>query len=296
MSKVESSRKKGIGSIIGTLDRINTLDTSRMKFIFLIFFSSIFFFQAFSQTNDSIVVSENPAGRLADMIDIQDLVNKGSNDWRKEFDGHWSGVELGVNAFANPDYSQYPIEEKDFLSNDLIWSNVFNINVLQYSKGLQPTRNTIGMVTGLGLSLQSYRFDKNTSILLDDNGKLQPLSLDFDSNLKSKLSVVYLQVPLLAEFQVPFRNKINRLYCSLGINIGRRLSSHTKIKYRMGNKTEKLKSPGDYAIRDFKFAGTVRIGYQWVNLFASYDLTPMFEDSRGPVLYPFSVGVKLISF
>lgn len=268
----------------------------RMKYLVLVLFTFICIFKAFSQTNDSIAVSESAANHLPEMIDIQDLVNKRSNKWKQEFEGHWSGVEIGVNGFANPDYSMYPAEEKDFLSTDLIWSNVLNLNLLQFSKGLQSNRNTMGLVSGLGLSLQSYRFDDNMSIELDERGKLQPVSLDFDSNEKSKLSMVYLQVPLLAEFQVPFKNKINRLYCSLGINAGARLSSHTKIKYRIDGKTQKLKTPGDYAMGDFRFAATARVGYGWVNLFANYDLTPLFEDGRGPVLYPYSVGVKLISF
>jgi hypothetical protein len=64
----------------------------------------------------------------------------------------------------------------------------------------------------------------------------------------------------------------------------------------MDSKIQKLKSPGDYAMDDFRFAATARVGYGWVNLFANYDLNPLFEDGRGPELYPYSVGVKLISF
>jgi len=267
-----------------------------MKRTFLIFTASIISFIVFAQTNDSIIVLQSPSGRLSGLIDIQDLVNQGYNYWENEFKGHWAGVELGVNGFAYSDYSLYKPEEKDFLANDILRSNILNLNLIQYSKGLQSTRNTIGLVTGLGLSLKSYRLDNNTTIVLDDNGKVQPIKMYRDSNQKSKLSVVYLDIPLMAEFQIPLRNIGNRLYFSAGINVGRRLSSHTKVKYRIDNKKEKLKSPGDYSIRDFKFAGTVRVGYRWVNLFATYDLTPFFDNRRGPVLYPFSVGVKLISF
>ncbi len=267
-----------------------------MKYIFLILAASFISFQLTAQTNDSLIVAKSSAGRLSGLINIQDLVTSGFNYWEDEFKGHWSGIEFGINGFVHSDYSMYPATENDFLKNDLLRSNVLNLNLLQYSKGLQQTRNTIGLVTGLGLSLQSYRLENNTTITIDEDRKVHPEILFFDSNQKSKLSSLYLEVPLLLEFQVPVGNHLNRLYFSGGITGAKRLETHTKIKYRRDGKKEKLKSPGEYSIPDYEIAGTFRIGYRWVNLFASYDLLPLFEDRRGPVLHPWSVGLRLISF
>lgn len=267
-----------------------------MKHLFLIVLSAIITSLAIAQKNDSIIVVQSPAGRLSGLIDIQDLVNEGANNWKDDFKGHWAGVEFGINGLAAPDYSLYDPKNKGFLDNDLLRSNVLKLNFIQYSKGLQSSRNTIGLITGIGMSLQSYRLDNNTSIKLDEYGKVQPIPLIFDSNQKSKLSIVYLEVPLIAEFQVPIKNIANRLYFSAGIVAAKRLASHTKVKYRSDNKKQKLKTPGSFGLREFKFAATVRVGYRWVNLFASYDLTQMFDDRRGPVLYPYSVGLRLISF
>lgn len=269
-----------------------------MKPIFLFILISMVFFQAKSQTldEDSVIILQSPSGRLSRLIDIQDLVNEGYNYWDEEFEGHWSGIELGMNGFVYSDYSMYPEENNNFLDIDLIRSNVLNLNVFQYSKGLQQNRNTVGMVTGLGLSLQSYHLNNNTTLTTDENRKVYPEKLFFDSNQKSKLSSVYLEVPILIEFQFPVGNEANRIYLSAGITGSKRLETHTKVKYRKNGKREKLKSPGAYSISDYKVAGTVRVGYRFVNLFASFDLVPLFEDRRGPVLYPFSFGVKLISF
>jgi hypothetical protein len=251
---------------------------------------------SFTQENDSIVVVQSRAGRLSGLIDIQDLVNEGYNYWNEEFEGHWAGIELGVNGFANADYSLYPAAENDFLENDVLRSHILNLNILQYSKGLQQTRNTVGLVTGIGLSLQSYRLNNSTTITRDENRKVIPKTLLFDSNQKSKLSSVYLEVPLLVEFQIPIMHHANRMYISAGVTGAKRLESHTKIKYRKDGKREKLKSPGDYSMYDYKVSGTVRMGYRWINLFASYDFAPLFENRRGPELYPYSVGIKLLSF
>jgi hypothetical protein len=267
-----------------------------MKHIFLIFFLSFFAFQVSAQENDSIIVLQSPAGRLSGLIDIQDLVNQGFNYWEDEFKGHFAGVELGINGFANPDYSIYPTEEGKFLQNKLLLSNRLNLNILQYSLGIQRTRTTMGLVTGLGLSFQGYRLDDNTSISIDENQQIHPATFYFDTKQKSKLSSVYLELPLLFEFQVPIGNYANRMYFSAGIIGAKRLETHTKIKYRESGKKEKVKSVGSYSMHDYKAAATIRMGYRWIKLYASYDLEPLFEDRKGPVLYPFSVGIMLMSF
>lgn len=267
-----------------------------MKRIFLIFLATFMSFLAFTQENDSIVVVKSPAGRLSGLIDIQDLVNEGYNYWDEEFEGHWAGLEIGINGFIGADYSMYSPSENNFLENDLLRSNVLNLNLLQYSMGLQKTRNNIGLITGIGLSWQSYRLNNSTTISMDETRKIYPVNMFFDSNQKSKLSSMNVEVPLLIEFQIPVSNYANRLYFSVGVKGSKRLESHTKIKYRKDGKREKLKSPGDYSIRDYKVSGTLRIGYRWINLFATYDIVPLFEDRRGPVLYPFAAGIKLISF
>lgn len=249
-----------------------------------------------AQENDSLVVVKSPKSRLAGLIDIHDLTNEGFNYWSEQFKGHWAGIEFGFNGFAKADYSNYPATEQNFLNNDIFRSNTLNINLLQYSLGLQQTRNTIGLITGIGLSLQSYRLNNNTTLVTDEGRKVHPQTEYFQSNQKSKLSSVYLDVPLLVEFQVPVRNYENRFFLSVGVTGSKRLETHTKVKYRKDGKREKLKSPGDYSLPDYKIAATVRIGYRRVNLFASADLLPMFQEMRGPVLYPYTFGVRLISF
>jgi opacity protein-like surface antigen len=267
-----------------------------MKYLFFILLASFASLLASAQENDSIIVVQSPKGRLSGLIDVQDLTNEGYNYWDEKFEGHWSGVEFGFNGMANADYSMYPASEDHFLDNDLLRSNVLNLNILQYSRGFQQTRNNIGIVTGVGVSFQSYHLDNNTTISIDEIKKIHPSVIYYDSSQKSKLSIAYLEVPLLVEFQIPIRNKANRLYFATGVTGAKKFESHTKMKYRKDGKGEKLKSPGDYSINDYKVAATLRMGYRWVNLFASYDVVPLFEHSRGPVIYPFSFGFKLISF
>lgn len=235
------------------------------------------------------------SGRLTSIIDIQNLAAEGFNYWQDKFQGHWAGVHLGFNGFANADYSIYKDNEIGFLDIKLERSTLLDLNLIQFSQGLQRNRNTIGLITGIGLQIQTFYLNQNTSI--EKNAfRLEPVKLFYESNQKSKLSSTYLTIPLLVEFQVPVRKYANRLYFATGILAQKRLSTHTKIKYRRNNKKEKLKTPDDFYMHDFRYSAMVRLGYRWINLFASYDIRPLFIEKKGPEVYPFSFGISLLSF
>jgi hypothetical protein len=243
--------------------------------------------------NDTIVPIDKDPEKLLRKINIRNFTDGGFNFWDDDFSGHWAGVDFGFNMFTNPDYSGYSSE---FMENDIFRSNSTYVNLIQQSIGIQRNRNTIGLVTGVGLQLKSYRLERNTTIRRLENGRIEPQTLYFDQNQKSKLSIVSLMVPLLAEVQIPVNHYKNRLYFSGGAFGGVRLGSHTKIKYRIDGKKEKLKTPGHYSLQDFKYGLMVRAGYRWVNVFATYELAPLFKENKGPKLTPVTFGVTLISF
>ncbi len=271
------------------------MHTIRMKHFTLILslVACVFFVSA--QPADTLQVKQSMSRRQPNIIQPHGVVTDGFNYWDDEFKGHWSGIYLGVNGFTNEDYSMYAEEDAGFLDVNLLRSTVLNLNLIQFSKSLQRTRNTIGLVTGLGLEIQTYFLDKKTSI--EKGGyRIEPIEQFYDSKQKSKLSSTYLSAPLLVEFQVPLKEYGNRIYLAAGVVLQKRLSSHTKVKYRENGKKEKLKTPDDFYIHDFRFSGMVKIGYRFVNLYATLDLQPLFVTDKGPELYPFSIGLALFSF
>ncbi len=264
------------------------------RLILIIILAALFVHQAVAQ-QDSIPRKYSMSGKSPNIINLQDQVVEGFNFWEEDFRGHWSGIFFGVNGLANADYSAYPTDEQDFLDVKLLRSSLLDINLFQISKGLQRNRNNIGFVTGLGMEIQTYYLDRNTSIIKGPT-RVEPDKQYLDANQKSKLASTYLSVPVLLEFQIPVKRYENPVYFSAGVTVHKRLSTHTKIKYRENNQKQKLKTPDDFYMTDFRYAATIRMGYRWVNIFATYDLRPLFEKDKGPEVYPFSVGVALISF
>jgi hypothetical protein len=271
-----------------------------LNIVWRAFFSGILFFAlAFivsiqsSAQNDTIVpIDKDPEEILRD-LDLREYSYQGFNLWEESFSGHWAGFDFGFNMFVNQDYTGYEFE---FMDNDLLRSNSAYINIIQKNFGLQRNRNTIGLLSGIGLHLQSYRLENNTTLRRLEDGQIQPQVLYFDHNQKSKFAIFSLMAPLLCEFQFPLNHYRNRIYISGGVYGAVRLGSHTKVKYRTEGIKQKLKTPGHYSMHDFQYGLMVRTGYRWVNFFATYELVPLFKTDKGPELTPVTFGITIISF
>lgn len=211
--------------------------------------------------------------------------DKHKKDKSERFNGHWEGVEFGFNGFDKPDYSDY--NGLEFMSLNQGKSAEFNLNFYELNIGL--AKSYVGLVSGMGLSFNSYRFE-NPYTLQKGANRTEPVLLDYDDLSKTKLAVSYLNVPLLLEFQIPVNNNEGRLFINAGVVGGVKIGSHTKVKY--GDTKDKVR--GGFNMNSFKYAATARVGYKDVSLFASYSLTPLFQTGKGPELTPFTIGISFL--
>jgi len=200
------------------------------------------------------------------------------------FEGHWRTLEWGFNGFDKPDYSMY--DGIEFMKLDQGASEEWNLNFSQVNIGLYKTY--IGLVSGMGFSFNDYQFELPYT-LVQGSQRTEPLLLDPENLSRTKLSVSYLQVPLLVEFQIPVNHKQGRVFVNAGVIGGVKTGSHTKVKY---GKT-KDKDHSGFNINSFKYAATARIGYNKIGLFGTYNLTPLFESGKGPRLTPFTIGFSI---
>jgi hypothetical protein len=213
--------------------------------------------------------------------------DKNKKDKKDGFNGHWEGVEFGFNGFDKPDYSMYNSIPQDFMALNQGKSVEFNLNFYELNIGL--AKNYVGLVSGMGLSFNSYRFD-NPFTLEKTANRTEPVLLNSENLAKTKLAVSYINVPLLLEFQIPANEKKDRLFINAGLVGGVKIGSHTKVKY--GDNKEKVRS--GFNMNSFKYAAAARIGYKDVSLFATYSLTPLFQAGKGPELTPFSIGISFL--
>jgi len=214
--------------------------------------------------------------------------DKHHKDDPNKFKGHWEGIEFGFNAFDKPNYSIYSGADKDFMSLNQGKSLEFDFNFYELNIGL--CKNYVGLVSGMGLSFNNYRFE-NPYTLKKGQLMTEPVSLNPDNLSKTKLAITYLNVPLLLEFQIPVNHNEGRLFVNGGIIGGVKIGSHTKVKY--GDKKDKDRS--GFNLNSFKYEATARVGYKDICLFANYSLTPLFQSGKGPELTPFTIGISFLN-
>ncbi|HCI55954.1 MAG TPA: hypothetical protein PK910_04825, partial [Bacteroidales bacterium] len=87
----------------------------------------------------------------------------------KKFKGHLSGIELGFNGLLSEDNSFSMPSDIDYMNLHTGKSICFNISPLQESFGF--TRH-FGLVTGMGLNWNNYRFDGNNNIVKGADGTI----------------------------------------------------------------------------------------------------------------------------
>ncbi len=209
------------------------------------------------------------------------------SDEDKKFRGHWAGVEIGLNNLLDNSGSLTRTPATSFMELNASRSLNVNLNFAQYSIGF--IRNKFGLTTGLGLEFCNYFFSNDNSIG-KSNGSI--VTVDTLGGLeKSKLTTTYLRIPVLLEVQLFGNSRSHRLYVSAGVIGGMKLGSHTKIVVDEGEK--KSKHSDDFYLNPFRWGLTAHIGYKGVSLYGDYYLTSLFQNNKGPELYPFSAGLAL---
>ncbi len=225
---------------------------------------------------------------------------KNHRKWGGRFNSHWAGLEFGPNVMTNADYSMYNFDEMDyegpheFMELNPGKSFTWNLNIAEYA--FTNERKTFGVVTGLGFSFTDYAFDERRVNIQKDYEKdiIIPVMVPGQDNegntiKKSKLHVNYITAPILLEVKTPLRMGSSRLYLAGGVIGSLYLGSHTKYKYKGG---DKFKEHSSYHLNKWKYELTGRIGFGDFCVFANYSMTTLFKDGKGPAVQPLMIGIS----
>ena len=236
---------------------------------------------------------------------------------RKKFNGNWGGVDIGLNGYLTPDFNMNFDDADDYLSLRMEKSINLNLNIYEQNIALNKGKN-MGLVTGIGLSWNNYRFSRS-SYLTPDSSSILGYYMDGVSVRKTKLTAMYITVPIFFEIQSKHERRIHQFHFAVGGLISARVSTHTKVYFNEANKPYDLLDPvtgnvvatsispsggsrnivknfNSFHLAPFKFDASVRFGYGIINLYATYSLNTMFQKNRGPELYPFSAGITLVGW
>ena len=231
---------------------------------------------------------------------VESQNNKKENELKS--DKVWRGVHLGVNGFLGNRQNMIPDAPYDFMELNIPKSIGVQLNL--WEERINLISNRFNLITGVGFEWNNYRFAQNVSLARAENypdvNTQTPVFGYHDSSrsyIKSKLATSSLSVPILLNI---CSNKTNadkkQFNLSVGVIGSLRYNHRTKAVFKERQYRTKEVDKSNFGINPFALQGTVRMKYGWFNLFANYSLTPLFLESKGPELYPFSVGMALVSF
>ncbi len=229
---------------------------------------------------DEIVIEIDEEGKI--------MNKNGKKNHGAKFDPHYAAFEIGLNNYFDSEFSMSRTPENQFM--DLNTGRSINVNINIFDYGIGFGTDMFGLGTGLGFEFSNYFFDANNTIMKNQDGVVinNPIAVDVT---KSKLTTTFVTVPLYLEVQFPRHG--DRVFIQGGIVGGAKIGSHTKIVFREDGRKEKEKVRDDFNLNSLRYGLTARIGYDNWNLYANYYLMPLFEENKGPELYPFNIGLAL---
>lgn len=262
----------------GSANKSNGLALSDTTMLFRIF-------------NKDLLVLEEDNKITLDLAEKKQNPNQGNR--YTYYTSIWEGVELGINGYADKNQS---LAINDYSDYSLRYNRSFSVNINAFERHLKIIKNNLYLVTGVGVQFDNYFFEKNIRFRENSN----PLDYTVEDTIKyakNKLALKVLNVPLYLSIRTNGlgRNK-KQIIFSPGVVGGWVFDSHQKRVIDTGNGENKSKTRSSFNTNPFRLNASLRVSVGSFVAFANYSLNSMFQKNRGPELYPFSIGVRLVGF
>ncbi|MCK4664544.1 MAG: outer membrane beta-barrel protein [Bacteroidales bacterium] len=274
----------------------------KKNLLIVLIISNVLYLNAQKSNITEINLGNNLVSIISENNEIIDVEVENNFDFKKEkrnynchilskpskFDGHHEGIEIGQNNFLNSSFEMKLPQNAGYLELNTGKSWGVNINILEQNFSI--IKNHLGIVTGLGLQINNYRFDKDIT-LVHDSTHISFYNEDDKQFTKNKLTCAYLSIPLMIEVQIPGNSERN-VHFAFGTVGGIKIGSHTKQIYTDNNKEFKDKVHKNFHLSKFRYGIIAKIGIEDISLFGQYSFSTLFEKNEGPELYPFMLGIS----
>jgi hypothetical protein len=207
---------------------------------------------------------------------------------------HWRGIFIGINGLLNVNGgTNFDKLAPNFDLNRRYSDNV-QINI--FERQFNIAKNYFKIITGFGIDYRRFEFAKKTN--LQANAIFTSSNLDTTNQYNYKrntLRSTYIQVPLMLEFNTSNKPK-KSFHIAAGVVGQFLLGASTRQKLEQGGYKSIRTRKDDYNLSPFAAKAHVNFGYADWTIFGEYNLTPLFERGKGPELYPFCIGFRIINF
>ncbi|HWA34290.1 MAG TPA: outer membrane beta-barrel protein [Cyclobacteriaceae bacterium] len=187
-------------------------------------------------------------------------------------------VELGIN-FKNG------VVPPDFKVG--FWgSRTLNI---YYQYPIRLFKSNFSINPGLGLSLERWKLTNEYTLapkpLADGTYPLVPATdvLPGVEIKRSQLINNYLEMPIELRFDTNPEDIARSVNVSVGGRIGWLYDSFTKLDYSETSENKSLKEKQLHGMNTYRYGMYGRVGVGGFSIFCYYNISPMFQDGKGPI-------------
>lgn len=206
---------------------------------------------------------------------------------------HWGGFGMGVNGWLSNGSFSMPKGQEYMALN---YGKSLNFQLNPFEKDIHIYKNYVNLVVGLGFEWNQYEFSNKTRLNADSSYTSGTIdSTNAFHYQKNRFKSTFVNVPVLLEFNTN-SDPDKAFHIAFGVIGGYKLGSRTRQILEQNANEIRLIRKDNYNINPFRVNAHASIGYHNFTLYADYALTPLFESGKGPELYPFTLGVKLVSF
>lgn len=238
--------------------------------------------------NEKINHKDNTKDFKDDFSTAFNQVTKVNNN-KSSFIGYDHKVDfsLGLNNYLNSNYQFPDNDNKDFsLAPISSWTYGVHSTHVVSAGSFVKFNFQLGLVwNNFALADNKFQIKKGTEQLeLENTSITRP---DINPN-RSKLNITYLNFNFVP--MIHFGKSSNAFRIGAGPYGSYRIASKSKFKYEDKGK-DVIRN--NFHINNWKYGVKAQIGWKGIDLFATYDLSPIFIDNRGPeASYP----LRAISF
>ena len=161
-------------------------------------------------------------------------------------------------------------------------------------------KSNFSFVPGIGLSLERWKFTNNATLpakpLPDGTYPLVSAYTLFPGTInRSQLINNYVEMPLEFRYDTNPEDIARSLSVSIGGRFGVLYDSFTKVDYRDNAENKSTKDKQFHGMNPFRYGIVGRLGVGGFSLFGYFNLSPMFEDGKGPQMTTMSSSTFGIS-
>jgi hypothetical protein len=203
----------------------------------------------------------------------------------KSVDFDLLNIDLGAQFLTYDQRFDIPVE---YNALDIKPMNSTSLSLHVAKTKFRMLKGHVNLITAVTFENNRFAFREPISFIpSQDSLTIVP---DSGNIRKHKLIVWYAQIPLLLKFETNPSNKNKNFHFAVGGYAGLLLGAHTKKKFSNG---DKLKVNDDFNLANFRYGAMARIGFRGIELYAKYDLSPLFRENQGPAIHPITFGISL---